>query len=143
PGGVVTADGRSFAAATVIWTAGMRANPLAAQIGGEIDRFGRVHADPYLRAPGADGIYVSGDVARAATDDQGNVAAMSCQHALSLGRVAGYNAVAELVGLPLHPYSQPKYVTCLDIGPWGALYTEGWDRQVKLTGEEGKALKRA
>lgn len=143
PGGVVTSDGRTFAAATVIWTAGMRANPLAEQVGGEIDRFGRVHADPYLRAPGTDGIYVTGDVARAATDDQGNVAAMSCQHALSLGRVAGYNAVAELVGLPLHAYSQPKYVTCLDIGPWGALYTEGWDRQVRLTRAEGKELKRA
>lgn len=67
---------------------------------------------------------------------------MSCQHALSLGRVAGHNAAAELVGLPLHPYSQPKYVTCLDLGAWGALYTEGWDRQVRLTGAEGKALKR-
>ena len=141
--GVLTADGRRFYASTVIWTAGMRANPLAEQVSGEIDRFGRVHADPYLRAPGADGIYVSGDVARAATDDEGNVAAMSCQHALSLGRVAGYNAVAELVGLPLHAYRQPKYVTCLDLGPWGALYTEGWDRQIRLTREEGKALKRA
>jgi len=48
--GVVIADGRRFYAATVIWTAGMRANPLAEQIGGEVDRFGRVHADPYLRA---------------------------------------------------------------------------------------------
>ena len=143
PGGVVTSDGRTFAAATVVWTAGMRANPLAEQVGGEIDCFGRVHVDPYLRAPAADGIYVSGDVARAATDNEGNVAAMSCQHALSLGRVAGYNAVAELVGLPLHAYSQPKYVTCLDLGPWGALFTEGWDRQVRLTRAEGKAVKRA
>jgi NADH dehydrogenase len=72
----------------------------------------------------------------------GNIAAMSCQHALSLGRVAGHNAAAELVGLQLHPYSQPQYVTCLDLGAWGALYTEGWDRQVRLTGAEGKALKR-
>ena len=87
-------------------------------------------------------VFATGDVAHAATDDQGNVAAMSCQHAMSLGRVAGHNAAAELVGLPLHPYSQPKYVTCLDLGSWGALYTEGWDRQVRLTGKEGKDLKR-
>ncbi|WP_020655418.1 NAD(P)/FAD-dependent oxidoreductase [Massilia niastensis] len=140
-GGVVIADGSRIPAATVIWTAGMRANPLAAQIGEGHDRFGRLPVDPYLRAPGVPAVYVTGDVARAATDDLGNVAAMSCQHALSLGRVAGYNAVAELVGLPLHPYSQPKYVTCLDLGAWGALYTEGWDRQVRLTREEGKALK--
>ncbi len=26
----------------------------------------------------------------------------------------------------LNLYSQPKYVTCLDLGAWGALYTEGW-----------------
>jgi NADH dehydrogenase len=32
-------------------------------------------------------------------------------------------------------------VTCLDLGAWGAVYTEGWDRQVKLTGQEGKELK--
>ncbi|MFV0276511.1 MAG: hypothetical protein ACK5HY_04910, partial [Parahaliea sp.] len=58
------------------------------------------------------------------------------------GRVSGHNAAAELVGLPLHPYSQPKYVTCLDLGPWGAVYTQGWDRQVHLRGAEAKTLKR-
>jgi NADH dehydrogenase len=32
-------------------------------------------------------------------------------------------------------------VTCLDLGEWGAVYTEGWDRQVKLIREEAKELK--
>ena len=40
-------------------------------------------------------------------------------------------------------YSQPKYVTCLDLGAWGAVYTEGWDRQMKLVGQEAKDLKRS
>lgn len=140
--GVTLADGRRVDAKTVIWTAGMRASPLTAQIPGERDRLGRVVADPYLRAPSADGVFVTGDTALAATDDEGNVAAMSCQHALSLGRVAGHNAAAELVGLPTHAYSQPKYVTCLDLGAYGAVYSEGWDRQVKLVGPEAKKLKR-
>ncbi|WNG25553.1 NAD(P)/FAD-dependent oxidoreductase [Cystobacter fuscus] len=140
--GVTTSTGERIETHTVVWTAGARANPLAAQIPGDHDRFGRVHADQYLRAKGAEGIFVTGDVAMVATDDEGHLAAMSCQHAVILGRVAGHNAAAELVGLPTHPYSQPKYVTCLDLGPWGALYTEGWDRQVKLTREAGKALKR-
>lgn len=140
--GATTIDGEKIEASTVIWTAGVRANPLASTIGAGHDNFGRVPTDRQLHAVGTSGIFVTGDVARAATDDVGNIAAMSCQHALSLGRVAGHNAAAELVGLPLHPYSQPKYVTCLDLGAWGALYTEGWDRQVRLTGAEGKALKR-
>lgn len=46
------------------------------------------------------------------------------------------------MGLPLHAYSQPKYVTCLDLGPWGAICAEGWDRQIRLTREVGKATKR-
>ena len=66
---------------------------------------------------------------------------MSCQHAMNLGRSAGHNAAADLLGLEQIPYSQPKYVTCLDLGPWGAVYTEGWEREVKLTGAEAKQLK--
>ncbi len=141
--GVLTARGARIESNTVIWTAGARAHPLAAQIGAEHDRFGRVPADRHLRAAGVEDVFVSGDVAMAATDDLGHIAAMSCQHALSLGRVSGYNAAAELVGLPMHPYSQPKYVTCLDLGPWGAVYTEGWERQVRVQGQQAKAIKRA
>lgn len=142
-GGVTTSSGERIKSNTVIWTAGMRAHPLAQQLGGESDRLGRIHADAYLHAKGVDDVFVTGDVAMAATDDAGNIAAMSCQHALSLGRVSGHNAAAELVGLDLHPYSQPKYVTCLDLGPCGAVYTEGWDRQVHMQGAEAKELKRA
>ncbi|WP_285020864.1 FAD-dependent oxidoreductase [Novosphingobium sp. fls2-241-R2A-195] len=140
-GGVTLSDGSRIDAATVVWSAGMRAHPLAGQVPGEHDATGRVLGDVYLRAPEAPGIFVTGDTVKAATDDIGNFTVMSCQHALSLGRVAGHNAAAELVGLGLHPYSQPKYVTCLDLGAWGALYTEGWDRQVHLTRAEGKKLK--
>ena len=138
---VTLSSGETIETNTVVWAAGMRASPLVAQIPGEHDEVGRVIADAYLHAPAAEGIFVTGDTVRAATDDLGNVAAMSCQHALSLGRVAGHNAAAELVGLPLHRYSQPKYVTCIDLGDWGALFTEGWDRQVRLTRAEAKAVK--
>lgn len=139
--GVTLSSGERIATSTVVWTAGMRATPLAAQLPGEHDPLGRVIGDAWLHAPAADGVFVTGDAVKVPTDDRGNFNVMSCQHALSLGRVAGHNAAAELVGLPLHPYSQPKYVTCLDLGPWGALYTEGWDRQVRYTREEGKKIK--
>jgi len=140
--GVTLSDGSKIEASTVVWTAGVRAQALAAALGESTDNFGRVVADPMLRAPGNPGVFVAGDTVRAATDDAGNVAAMSCQHALSLGRVAGHNAAAELVGLPLHAYSQPKYVMCLDLGAWGAIYAEGWDRQLRFESEQGKAIKR-
>jgi NADH:ubiquinone reductase (H+-translocating) len=138
---MTTSTGRIIETDTVVWTTGARANPLTGQIAGDHDRLGRVHTDPYLRANRVKDVFVAGDVAFAVSDDIGNYALMSCQHALSLGRVAGHNAAAELVGLPLHSYSQPKYVTCIDLGSWGALYTEGWDRQVRLTRNDAKALK--
>ena len=139
--GLVTSSGQRINASTIVWTAGARANELTSQIPGERDAFGRLHVDQNLRVKAVPNIFASGDVAHAATDDQGNVAMMSCQHAMNLGRSAGNNVAADLLGLEPIPYSQPKYVTCLDLGPWGAVYTEGWERSVKLEGAEAKALK--
>lgn len=139
--GVSLADGTHIASKTVIWTGGLRASELAAQIPGQHDRQGRLHVTPDLRVIGADRVFATGDVAFAATDDRGHHAVMSCQHAMNLGRSAGHNAAADLLGTSTIPYDQVNYVTCLDLGPWGAVYTEGWDRQVKLVGAEAKTLK--
>jgi NADH dehydrogenase len=139
--GVTLADGQRLEANTVIWTTGVRASSLTEQIPGERDNLGRLHVDAHLKVIGQDDIFATGDVAYAATDDIGNHALMTCQHAIVLGRHAGNNVAAQILGVEPTPYSQPKYVTCLDLGAWGAVYTEGWDRQVKRVKQEGKALK--
>lgn len=139
--GVTLADGRHIESNTVVWTVGFRASPLTEQLTGERDRQGRLHVDGNLKVGGQGKVFAAGDVAYAATDDIGNFAAMSCQHAISLGRHAGNNAAADLLGVAPILYRQPKYVTCLDLGAWGAVYTEGWDRQLKLVKEEAKELK--
>lgn len=139
--GVTLDSGEHIEANTVIWTIGFRASPLTGQVPGERDPQGRLYVDANLKVLGQDAIYAAGDVAYAASDDLGNFAAMSCQHAISLGRHAGTNVAAELIGVSGKPYSQPKYVTCLDLGAWGAVYTEGWDRQLKLVKDEAKKLK--
>ncbi|MDA7022568.1 NAD(P)/FAD-dependent oxidoreductase [Pseudomonas fragi] len=139
--GVTLGDGQRIESKTVIWTTGVRASSLTAQIPGERDGLGRLHVDAHLQVIGQQDIFATGDVAYAATDDLGNHALMTCQHAIVLGRHAGNNVAAQILGVAPVAYSQPKYVTCLDLGGWGAVYTEGWDRQVKLTRQEGKALK--
>ncbi|WP_068830830.1 NAD(P)/FAD-dependent oxidoreductase [Pseudomonas sp. BMS12] len=140
-GGVNLSDGARIDAQTVIWTAGFRASALTEQLTSARDAQGRLHVDENLKVFGQTNVYAAGDVAYAATDELGNFAAMSCQHAISLGRHAGNNVAADLLGVAPKPYSQPKYVTCLDLGAWGAVYTEGWDRQLKLVREEAKTLK--
>lgn len=140
-GGVTLSDGQRIEAQTVIWSAGMRAAPFAGQVPGEFDNSGRAIVDEFLRAPSAPGIFVTGDAAKAASDTLGNYSLMSCQHAKRLGAFAGNNAAAELLGASLEPYHQRAYVTCLDLGPAGALLTQGWDREVQMTGPEAKAMK--
>ena len=140
--GVTLSDGERIEAATVIWAAGMRAAPLTAQIPAERDNFGRLLVDRDLRVPGVAGVFATGDAARAACDDAGNYALMSCQHATRMGAFAGNNAAAELLGVPTRPYHQKAYVTCLDLGEAGALFTRGWERKVEMVGEEAKKTKR-
>jgi NADH:ubiquinone reductase (H+-translocating) len=139
--GVTLSDGERIPSATVVWAAGMRAAPLTEQIPGERDRLGRLHVDRELRVRGVEGVFAAGDAARAASDDVGNYALMSCQHATRLGAFAGNNAAAELLGVPTTPYHQRAYVTCLDLGLAGALFTRGWDRKVQFVGAEAKKLK--
>jgi NADH dehydrogenase len=134
--------GEWIAASTTVWTGGLRASALAAQLGGECDDLGRTIVDEYLRVRGVEGVLAAGDAARAFADGE-HVAPMSCQLAIPMGETAGRNAVAELLGAPtaLAAFSWPQYVTCLDLGDRGALFTEGWDRRVRLTGFWAKVLK--
>lgn len=137
--GLITSDGQRIEADTVVWTAGVRASALTAHIPAALDGLGRLRVDSCLRA--TESVFAAGDTANAVTDGEGHQTLMSCQHALSLGRFAGHNAAASLLGLPLLPYGQSRYVTGLDLGPWGAVHTNGWDRTVVLQGAESKARK--
>ncbi len=139
-GGVALDDGTKIEAATVIWTAGMEAASLAGMVPVARDDLGRISVDPALRVHGVDGVFAAGDIAAAPLAD-GRTTVMSCQHARPMGRFAGWNAVAELTGRPMQALSLGAYVTCLDLGPWGAVYTTGWDRQVSLHGADAKAIK--
>jgi NADH dehydrogenase len=139
--GVTLSDGERIEAETVVWAAGIRAAPLTAQIPAERDNLGRLHVDRDLRVPGVNGVFATGDAARAACDDAGNHALMSCQHATRMGAFAGNNAAAELLGVPTKPYHQKTYVTCLDLGEAGAIFTRGWERKLELVGETAKKTK--
>lgn len=125
----------------VVLTTGQVAAPYTAAVPGVRDDFGRIVVDQYLRAPDAPGIFVTGDAAAADVGD-GHRTLQSCQHALRLGRFAGENAARDALGMSLIPYEQRRYVTCLDLGRAGAVYTEGWERKIRMIGEEAKSLKK-
>lgn len=138
--GVALEGGERIETRTVVWCAGMRANPLTELFPVERDRWGRLPVDEFMTVRGVDGVFAAGDAA-AAPVDKSHVSVMSCQHGRPMGRYAGHNAAADLLGLDMLPLSIGYYVTCLDLGPWGALYTEGWDRRVVTSGVEAKRTK--
>jgi len=140
PTGITLKSGEEIPAATVVWCTGMRANPLTQLLPVERDRFGRMPVDEFMRVKGMPNVFAAGDVAWAMMDDQ-HASVMSCQHGRPMGRFAGHNVVSDLLGLPMLPLHIPWYVTVLDLGSWGAVYTEGWDRHVVTKGAAAKKTK--
>ncbi len=141
PEAIFLADGERIETSTTMITTGLHANPFAMKVAAERDRLGRLMVDDYLRVNGQESIFAAGDIACAKVDDT-RVALMSCQHAIPMGKHAGFNAAHELLDLPLRAYRQPDYVTCLDLGDYGALLTTGWERRVENSGADVKPLKR-
>lgn len=66
----VVYGGKTLAAATIIWAAGVQASPAAQWIGAPADRAGRVQVEPDLTVPGHKEIFAIGDTA-AVLDPEG------------------------------------------------------------------------
>jgi len=138
--GVVLVDGERIETDTIIWAGGLQASNLTKEIPVNTDGLGRLSVDNYLRVSGTADIFAAGDIAAAPVED-GYVSVMSCQHSRPMGRFAGHNAVADLAGYDMIPLEVSAYGTCLDLGPWGAVRTEGWERKVVKKGLDAKAIK--
>ena len=138
--GVSLSSGERLETPTAVWCAGMRASSLTEQLPVARDRLGRVSVDDYLRVIGVPAMFAAGDVAAARMDDE-HLSVMSCQHGRPMGRYAGYNVISDLFDQPMLALRIPWYVTVLDLGPAGAVYTEGWDRVVVANGAKAKATK--
>jgi len=138
--GVTLDSGEFIPAQTLVWCAGMAANPLASTLAAEHDRLGRIEVDQFMRAKSLRNVFAAGDIASCLIDGAHSTV-MSCQFARPMGRFAGHNVVADLFDEPMLPLFIDWYVTVLDLGGWGALYTVGWDRKVHSTGAAAKVTK--
>ncbi len=138
--GATLASGERIEAETVVWCAGMRAHPLTSLLPVARDRLGRLPVDSFLKIESLEAEFAAGDVASFLIDGT-HSCVMSCQHGRPMGRFAGHNAVCDLLGQPMLPLRIDWYTTILDLGPWGALYTEGWNRKVVSRGQTAKRTK--
>jgi NADH dehydrogenase len=96
PHAALLSDGDRVLTSTVVWTAGVRANPLNHQLGLPTDDRGRVRVDPTLRVEGVPHAWALGDGARvpnAATP--GEFDPPTSQHALRQARRLAKNLTGD------------------------------------------------
>jgi NADH dehydrogenase len=92
----VVAGGRRIPSATVLWTAGVAASPIAKMLGAKTDRAGRALVDPFLKVVDAPGVFVVGDAASRMQD--GHPVPGVAQAAIQEGRYVGRLIAKELKG---------------------------------------------
>ena len=96
PHAAVLSDGSRILTSTVVWTAGVRANPVNEQLGMPLDDRGRVLVDPMLRVEGVPHVWALGDGARVPNGaTPGSFDPPTCQHALRQARRLAKNLTGE------------------------------------------------
>lgn len=103
-GGLRLTDGEFVATRTIVWSFGVRPDPLVVNLGLAAEQ-GRIRVDEYLAVPGRPEIHACGDVAAVPDPARaGRLAPMSGEHALHQGRLAGGNVAASLGYGSRRPY---------------------------------------
>ena len=96
PHAAVLSDGSRILTRTVVWTAGVRANPVNERLGLPLDDRGRVLVDATLRVEGVPHVWALGDGARVPNGaTPGSFDPPTCQHALRQARRLAKNLTGE------------------------------------------------
>ena len=100
-------DGSTFDADTVVWTAGVKANPVLRHSDLPLDEKGRVRCTAALQVEGLSAVFSAGDCAAVpdlSSPDPDALCSPSAQHAVRQACQLASNIVAQLRGRPLTPY---------------------------------------
>jgi NADH:quinone reductase (non-electrogenic) len=97
-------DGRTFAADTLVWTAGVRPSSLARNAGLPVDDAGRVRVDEHLRVEGSEDVWAAGDAAAVPDRTTGGIMPPTAQHGMRQGRRLAKNLTAWIEGGRLEPF---------------------------------------
>jgi NADH:ubiquinone reductase (H+-translocating) len=102
PEAVVLMDQEAIPTQTVVWTAGVRGEPIAGLSGLLVEQDGRVTVLPTLQAPGYPEVYAVGDAALIKED--GRVLPMVAQVAIQSATAAAKNIMRQIDGKEPQPF---------------------------------------
>jgi NADH dehydrogenase len=117
-GHVVLSDGEEFDSETIVWTAGVRANPVLTRTGLPVDDKGRLRCRPDLRVEDVDGAWSAGDCASVPdlTAGPGVTTSPSAQHAVRQAKVLGDNIALVLNGRSPRAYAHKHVGSVASLG---------------------------
>jgi NADH:ubiquinone reductase (H+-translocating) len=93
---VVLAGGQRIPTRTLVWTAGVAANPLLRELGVPLDEKHRVEGDELMRVHGHEHVWSLGDCARVPNTRSDQPDPPTCQHALRQARRLAKNLQGDL-----------------------------------------------
>ncbi|MDQ3861979.1 MAG: NAD(P)/FAD-dependent oxidoreductase [Actinomycetota bacterium] len=134
PDAVVLSDGRTIAAHTTVWAAGVEPGPLVQDLDVPKDARGHLLVDEYLRVKDRLGVYAVGDCI---SIEGGERLPALAQSAEQEGEVAGRNLAAEIRGNALTPFRYRSLGQLVDLGSTSALTDI---LGVKVSGIMGEAI---
>jgi NADH:ubiquinone reductase (H+-translocating) len=140
-GEAVLSGGRHVETETLVWTAGVRPEPVVERLGLPLDERGRIRVEPTLRVEGHEHVWAVGDCARvpnAAT--AGRTDPPTSQHAQQQGRRLARNLLAARRGRGLLPY---RYTALGQVATLGRYEGTADLLGLRLTGLAGWAASRA
>ncbi|MFO8028146.1 MAG: NAD(P)/FAD-dependent oxidoreductase [Opitutales bacterium] len=113
--GVVEIEGEIIEAESIIWTAGVEANPILRNLPAEFDRGGRISVEKDTSLPGYPEVFVIGDVAKL-TDAKGKQVPGVSPAAMQMGRHAARIIKKELKNKSHTPVEERKPFKYFDKG---------------------------
>lgn len=116
PEHAILKSGETIPAHTVIWAAGLQANPVAKSLGIELGRGGRIPVEADLSLPGHPEVFVVGDISQATDAKTGQVLPQLGSVGIQAGTQAGANILELIAGKPTTPFHYRNKGTMATIG---------------------------
>lgn len=139
-GRVLLHDGRTIAARTLIWTAGITAHPLIPTLGVPLTE-GVLRVAPTLQLPGHPDVYVAGDCVRA-EDARGTRLPATASLAQQHGRFLARALAADLAGAPIPAFPYVPRGQIIKLGDGNAIaQLGGGPHAPRFTGRAAHALR--
>jgi NADH:ubiquinone reductase (H+-translocating) len=120
-GHVVLSDGTEFDSDTIVWTAGVKANPVVTSSDLTLDEKGRVKTNAALQVEGLTGAWAAGDNAAVPdlsriAEDPTAICPPNAQHAVRQANLLAKNIVASLRDREVKPYKHKNVGSVASLG---------------------------